>query len=408
MKPRRRDADRECPLCGGRRVEVITDLTFSIFDDCPLRASFSLVSCLECDFCYYDTRSTPASFNGYYRGNAYYFSAETPGSGGSGPEEQRRFGETAECLASHLAGKSAKIFDVGCGKGGLLSVMKEGGFFDLYAVDMLPECIDYVAETLGVRAECGSGEALPFDGTVPDCIIYSHVLEHAIFPRGVLDEARGRLADDGVIYIEVPDAARYGESSAYPYVDLNLEHVNHLDMTHMCALAAASGFEAVETGVKALHSENGSGTGVPCIYGVFKKSRKRDTVAVRSRALSVSLLDYIRRCDDSRVLKIMDEVSVSNTPVYVWGISQYAQLLLGHTSLGKCRIKELVDGNVYKRSKTIGGRRILPPEILADAGSEDAVILTAVNYLEQMRRFLKEIRFVGYEIELLKDASYRY
>ncbi|NLP03984.1 MAG: hypothetical protein GX089_15935, partial [Fibrobacter sp.] len=62
-----------------------------------------------------------------------------------------------------------------------------------------------------------------------------------------------------------------------------------------------------------------------------------------------------------------------------------------------------VDGDVHKQSKTIGGMRIFPPDVLKEALPSDYVVLTGINYRKQMRFYLDNIGFRGTEIRLQED-----
>jgi SAM-dependent methyltransferase len=391
---------RKCPSCSGEHAEILTGLRFKVFDDCPLEGSFSFVSCLSCGFCYYDTPSRAEAFEAYYRGNAYYFSAATAGSGGCSEGELKRYERTADCISRYIDGKGRNIFDIGCGKGGLILTLKSKGFSNLYAVDALPECVEYIRNNLGIISEVGRAENLPFPDIKPDCLIYSHVLEHVLSPRDVLMEAWNRLEEKGLVYIEVPDASRYGEFSGFPLSELYLEHVNHFDIEHLRVTVESIGFSTVETGDKIL--EEGTDAAVPCIYGLFRKSEIKAEIKPDLKLASV-LKEYFSECEKSRLYGVIKEIALSGKPVYVWGLSQYAQLLLGQTSLGDCCIKAYVDGDVHKQSKTIGGMRIFPPDVLKEALPSDYVVLTGINYRRQMRLYLDSIGFRGTEIRLQEE-----
>jgi SAM-dependent methyltransferase len=375
-------------------------LDYAVFDGCPLPAAFDWVACLDCGSSYYDTPATAAQFEMYYRGNAYYCSAETAGSGGSSPAEQSRFAHTASCIARHC-GTDSRVLDVGSGKGGFLSVLKAQGFNRLFAIDMVPECVAYVNQTLGLPAQCAPAERLPFKNGELDCCVYSHVLEHALDPAALLREAWRVLQTNGVVYAEVPDALRYGEMTEFPYAELYLEHVNHFDSAHLASLAASCGFETIESGGKLL-DVNGAAT-VPCVWGLFRKTapRARETAeTIADHKLEQRLVQYTERCGASSTIRVLQDLAANHTPVYVWGMSQYAQLLLGTTALGQCAIRGLVDGDSGKQAKRINGRRVLNPEVLRDAQSNDRIVLTGINYRQQMRRFLAEIGCADREIAL--------
>ena len=389
---------RSCPQCGARRAEPLMPMRFVLFDGSALPGSFDWVVCSECGLSYYDTAATQEQLDAYYAGNAYYLAAATAGSGGYGPLEQQRFGATAECISRHLSGTDAVVFDVGSGKGGLLCALRDRGYRRLCAVDMAPACAEYVRSTLGLSAETGTAMHLPFGDTTPDCCVYSHVLEHALDPAAIIREAWLRLSDNGILYAEAPDAAAYGVGVQAPWTELYLEHLNHFDVAHLSALVCAQGFEVLEQGVKQLPVN--ATESVQCAYGVFRKRTVPPPPTAPDLGLTAHLRSYVTRCANMPMHARLDELASSKAPVYVWGMSQYAQLLLGSSALGRCAIAGYVDGDPGKRTRTIAGRPVQAPEVLASAPAHSRVVLTGIGFRAQMRDALTRMHFRGIEVAL--------
>ena len=118
---------RPCPLCGSRQGARLAPLAFRVFDDSPICGSVSLAVCGSCGFAFNDTPDTQARYDAYYRQNAYYCSAATTGSGGASPQDAERFQALYRRVAPHLRCPGAAIVDVGCARGGLLSVLAQNG-----------------------------------------------------------------------------------------------------------------------------------------------------------------------------------------------------------------------------------------------------------------------------------------
>lgn len=386
-----RSLTRPCPQCGARFGRDLIPLRFQVFDDSPLTGTFSMAVCAYCGAAFYDTPSQQSDFDRYYRGNTYYFTSATSGSGGSTPADQRRFEALARRLASYLPQRDSAIFDVGCAKGGLLAVLAEHGYSRLYGVDMLPSCIDYVQTVLGLAAEIGSALELPFPEVRADVLIYSHIVEHVIDLPALMAAAREKLSDQGFVYVEVPDASRYGEGSRYPYQDLYLEHVNHFDRDTLIGQFQAGGFSPVSTGEFLLEPlPQGP---VPCLWAIFQRGGRAEKM--RGWSLEGHLRDYLTWSRQHPLMERLTQLSVEQTPLYVWGISQYAMLLLGQTDLGRCALRGLVDQDPYKQQRTLGGKPIRPPEVLKQAGPQAAVLVTALGYEDQIAATLKEMGFRG-------------
>jgi 2-polyprenyl-3-methyl-5-hydroxy-6-metoxy-1,4-benzoquinol methylase len=350
-----------------------------------------MVVCEHCGAAFYDTPSRQSDYDRYYRGNAYYYTSENIGSGGSTPADRQRFAALARRLAPCIPRPDAAIFDIGCAKGGLLAVLAEHGHERLYGVDMLPSCIDYVRKVRGMAAEIGSALALPFPEVRADVLIYSHIVEHVIDLQMLMTSASEKLSEDGIVYVEVPDASRYGEGSVHPYQDLYLEHVNHFDRATLVSQFQAGGFSAVSTGETLLEAlPQGGG---PCLWGIFRKGGCPE--ATIDRSLEGRLRDYLAWSQQHPAMERFAQLARERTPLYVWGISQYAMLLLGQTDLHRCALQGFVDKDPYKQRRTLGGRPIRPPEALRDVGPPSAVLITAPGYEDQIAASLREMGFRG-------------
>lgn len=382
---------RACPLCGSRLGLELGSLCFRVFDDLPVSGSVHLVACSACGFAFYDCADTQADFDRYYRQNAYYLTAVTTGSGGASPRDSERFEALFQRLAPHIAGPGAAIFDVGCARGGLLAVLAQHGFSRLHGVDMLPACVEQVRSTLGVPAETGSALDLPFPGVRADLLIYSHVVEHVIDLSALVAAAHDKLSDAGVIYVEVPDASRYGECSRHPYQDLYLEHVNHFDASTLAALFEAGGFETVTSGSFLLAAPPVGE--VPCAWAVFRKGKARRRSC--DGTLERQLRSYLAWSREHPAHQRFAELAGSRTPLFVWGVSQYAMLMLGQTPLGDCELRGFVDQDPSKRMRTLLGRPVQAPQILGGAGGDHAVLVTAPGYESPIAGSLAEMGFKG-------------
>jgi L-malate glycosyltransferase len=392
--------NRPCPLCGNRHATVIAELRFALFEENPLAPTFPWVICAACGFSFYATPSPPEHFDAYYRAQSYYFSAATSGSGSSNPEDIQRYNDIAQCLIRNVDNRAATVFDVGSGKGGLLARLREYGFSNLYAIDMVDSCIAFIRERLKMQAQQGSAAHLPLADVTPEILIYSHVLEHVYDPVAVLSEANRRLSANGIVYLEVPDASRYGEFCTIPFADLYFEHINHFDEFHLTSIAEAAGFEKKETGERLLATA--TGYVIPCIYGVFRRAGQRPLSPAidRKNTLAARCFAYHERCVAAPLNGRLETLAQSGKPVYVWGMSQFAQLLLGQTALGRCRIKELIDTDKNKQGKKLLGKYVIPPDALQNARSGDVVVLTGIGYQQQMRDYMKKINFQGNEYRL--------
>ena len=386
---------RSCPLCGSATGHKLCDLNFQVFDDCPVSGHNTWVTCARCGFSFYDTPSVQADFDRYYEQNAYYCTTSTAGSGGNDGIDGQRFETLAERLDGFLTGPNSPVFDIGCGKGGLLAALSKLGYRQLYGVDPVPGCVQHVRQQHGLDAEVGSAMELPFRGIRPQLMVYSHILEHTLDLRALLSEAHCRLADDGLLYVEVPDASRYGEYAEVPYQDLYLEHVNHFGAEELARLLGVGGFHRVDGG-RTLIGEEGP-LSVPCLYALF---RKGEGPPAGVSDLPHQLAAYVERCERHPLMNRLEELADRDASIYIWGISQHVMLLLGQTALARCRIRALIDRDPSKQQRTLGGRPVLPPEILSEACDNDVVVIGAHRYRESILASLETLSFHGSVVTL--------
>ncbi len=382
---------RPCPLCAAARGRVLEELRFEVYADCPVGGDFSLVACDHCGFVFYDTASKQADFDRYYLGNDYYCTTLTAGSGGTTQEDWRRFQAIAARIAPYIPGPDAAIFDVGCGKGGLLLALGQRGYTRLFGVDLNPSCVAHVQEEVGATGGIGSALALPFPEVKADVLVYSHIVEHVIDLDAVVASAQEKLNPGGIICVEVPDAHRYGEFSGLPYQDLCMEHINHFSRESLAQMFQQRGFTALSQGEFIVRA--GPRGYTPCTWAIFRQGNpgKPDV----SRSLELYLREYLDWSANHPVLQDLARLAAARTPLHVWGISQFALLLLGHSPLGRAELQGFVDRDSYKQSRRLLGHPIQPPEVLRRVGPGHAVLITAQGYEEQIIEALRSMEFRG-------------
>ena len=106
------------------------------------------------------------------------------------------------------AGKASAILEVGCGFGGFLFALKERGYTNLTAIDLIPECCAFVHERIGIKAECV--DVLTFlaeDEGRYDAIVALDVIEH--FNKNeivaIVERFYDALNPGGVFIMRVPN-----------------------------------------------------------------------------------------------------------------------------------------------------------------------------------------------------------
>jgi SAM-dependent methyltransferase len=101
---------------------------------------------------------------------------------------------------------SGKLLDIGAGKGGFVSLARKNGY-EAKGIEPSPRFCEYAREKHGVQVVQGYlGEGDNLKGERFDIITLFHVLEHVPCPQNLLATILQYLEEDGVVYIEVPNA----------------------------------------------------------------------------------------------------------------------------------------------------------------------------------------------------------
>jgi len=339
-------------------------------------------------------RFDQASLNTFYEQHSLYAAEMGVGSGGLNPCDEQRYAQALALLQRHQPAKDAHIVDVGCAKGGFLHTLKQHGYAHLRGVDLSRACVEHVRQAHGIDAAVGATRRLP-DGDVPaDVLVYSHVFEHLHGLREAVDEAHRKLADDGIVLVEIPDASRYGDYPVSDYYWLGQrEHVNHLDGPHLKALMTRCGFHTEE--IQETTMLMAAGVDNPIVRGVFRKAKPSETPA--SFVLRDRMTGYVTDQESSLAPRReqVAALTASKRGCYVWGIGLEFFILYTLADLRSCRIRCLIDNNPAKRERTVDGLQLQPQSHLERATADETIVLTSAVHGDVLQAELDKMSFSG-------------
>jgi len=203
-----------CPHCGSARQTRIA----------RKYGVARIVRCVECGLYFsrpvYRSWVTPNLYDGLYTAG---FATDLPG---DAQLEQwiatdfRDIGRDAsrvlEHIRSHVARPAPTLLEIGCSWGYFLYQARAAGF-EVAGVEIGARRRDFGSRRLGLHIVGDLGE-LPAAARY-DVIYSSHVLEHLTDLGDLLTHLAGRLRDDGVLFIEVPnfDPRQFG-ARCFPVV----------------------------------------------------------------------------------------------------------------------------------------------------------------------------------------------
>ena len=134
------------------------------------------------------------------------------------------FGHIAADLEK-LGIQGQRVLEIGCNAGYALSALTKAGY-QAVGIEWNPDCVTYAREQQGLRVYQDIKEINPDEKF--DVLFLSHIIEHITELDDFLKNLLPYLADDGVIYIKVPN---YGSTYA-KYIAKGDWH-NFLPMQHV-------------------------------------------------------------------------------------------------------------------------------------------------------------------------------
>jgi len=224
--------DTTCPLCGGDSFERLASVD-------RYNMGLSTVACRQCGMITTNPILSSSEVDDFYKHHyrrVYNKIARPSERYIIDNEIDRRARYTAEFLM-RMADQpdGARILDVGCSEGSLLKELSarrptwhpfgvEPGEFGEFA-----------------KTYVGCTVAPTLDEVPPEpfhLVIVNHVLEHVSDPAAFLRILRDRLAPNGTLYVDVPDASAYATIS-----DLHVAHLHHFTTSTLRRLAARAGLK---------------------------------------------------------------------------------------------------------------------------------------------------------------------
>lgn len=383
-------ACRACPVCGNEVVEILHHQKFALPEDHPLPKEFDVVVCPDCGFTYADTIGSTADYDAYYTRFSKYEDQETSTGGGGNKKDLERLEQTADAIAAQMTNRSGKIVDIGCANGGLLGSLKARGFTDLLGIDPSLACVKNTRQIYGIPALQGWLNALPHESLGADLVIVSHVFEHVLDLKNAVVKVAEVLSDNGIFYIEVPDAARYAECLVAPFQDFNIEHINHFSVSSLINLLKSCCFEPLLVDTKTL--EAAEGMPYPALFGFFRRSIEviQRTNWVYEEGFREAIDSYIRLSTaqiqdiESKICEVVDD------QIFVWGTGQLTLKLLAETSLKNANIIAFIDSNPVNQGKKLLGKPICDPSFLKKSSAPILIasLLHSANITTQIREKL--------------------
>ena len=135
-------------------------------------------------------------------------------------------------LIALVDGRHRRILDVGCGNGANMSLLAAKGHRTTGITLSFSEAGECMRRGLECVV-CDLNEELPFVNKSFDALLFSHVLEHVAFPEAVLRKVLHLVADDGAIYVALPNVMQFRQRYEFLRGRFRYAENGLMDRTHL-------------------------------------------------------------------------------------------------------------------------------------------------------------------------------
>ncbi len=380
---------RDCPICDCRSRRLLYRQRFSEMSEGSLLAGYDVVACEACGLAYADNIPSQRTFDAHYRDMSKY---ERQDCGCREAESDiLRFRAIAQIIARGQPDRTTRILDVGCAIGGLLAALKDLGYSSLFGIDPSPSCAMAAAGAHGIEVVTGTLASLPVGDRKFDLIVLSNILEHVRDLKPALLRLCDVLADNGMVYVQVPDASRFANRDDAPFQEFSTEHINFFSAVSLANLMRSAGFLARLIESNAYHQEQCDP--MPLVDGIFQRVSEAASPLERDDITEPELRRYVRGSQevDDRIRRVIGDIVSRDETIIVWGVGTHTLRLLSTSRLGDANIAAFVDSNPHYQGKTLQGVPILAPAVLQKM--PQAILVSSRvfqrNIEDQIRNVLK-------------------
>ncbi len=366
---------RHCAVCGLADAHFFRRQAFLLPGD--TLTGYDVVACAACGFCYArPLEGFVSALEAHYRGSRKY-AYEGSGNVARGvlASHEAAAGFVVELVRRHsppLRGVATPVLDVGCATGQLLSLLRDRGLTDLAGLDPAPECRIVARRLFDLDVATGTLSEYRSSRLFGAIIIWN-VLEHVIEPAAFITSAAALLDEGGVIFVQLPDADRFGLERDEPFQELSVEHVNYFTEASLSGLMARCGFRPIETRSEAIRSGGSAGAVLTAVF-------QRGEGPLPGRADTLAFVRYLGESFDrlTEISAAIDALVAGGEEIVVWGAGALTARLLADTRLADARISAFVDSDSALHGKVLAGRPVLSPETLR--GGLGTVLVASVRW----------------------------
>jgi hypothetical protein len=123
---------RDCPICSGSSTRHLYRQTFTQISEAFPFNGYDVVICRACGFGYADNVPTQEQLDTYYKTMSKYENKHRAGK--VSEDALENYQKTVGSVSTFLPDKQARIADIGCATGAMLSIFRGNGYSNLLAL----------------------------------------------------------------------------------------------------------------------------------------------------------------------------------------------------------------------------------------------------------------------------------
>jgi SAM-dependent methyltransferase len=373
---------RGCPVCGKFGHELIHRQQFR---EGPLGDGYKIVVCTHCGAGFADGVATQSEMDRYYSEQSKYAQAESGGA--ESPWDIKRFEVIVEQIKTcHLPG-DARILDIGCATGGLLSTFRAHGYQKILGVDPSPSCAEAAERLHGVPVRTATFEQMRDWEERFDLILAVGVLEHLRDVRAAVRIARSLLETGGMLYCAVPDVEALADCPNAPYQQFSVEHVNFFSALSLNNLMAHLDMRVLES--SRWKVEWREGVIEPVASGLYQKGMGAQATFDNGTRRALNRYLEFSKEGDLPIFAVIDRLCLTQEPILVWGAGTLARRLLAVSRLADTNLVGFVDSNPHLHGERLADKPIIPPTEIEVNGP--SILVCSITFEREIAKAISEL-----------------
>jgi cyclopropane fatty-acyl-phospholipid synthase-like methyltransferase len=258
-----------CPSCGSNQYALLENYWSDDFN-----ASFDILECKVCQTKRPYPFLTDAQLDEYY-------SKEVITAGASYERQKKGLRYIFNWLGTYttsLTGK--KVLDIGSNSGGLLRYFKEKAGCEVLGIELSSICKEY-SENIN-KVPVFQGHVADYISKNPhkkfDLVLIVHTFEHIPNPLQFLEDMQKLVADNGYVYIELPNSNMKDYELAKPENPLRIPFHSYLyTVDSLNQILEKSGFTIVKNRYWSRHQDRDP-LSKAWVYHLRSKQKKKNTL----------------------------------------------------------------------------------------------------------------------------------